>query len=164
MSDNTGYWQFSVVGLPSGVNLSCYGTASQTGFDRLRRFPHSQRHDDNVRTALNSDISGIALTNSTEDPFSLSNTTFDSEAGCLFNDGAYDVAPGQSTNVEATVPGAAMVAMSMPGLRAVEHPHRSAAATAPYQASKLRATAARRLPRLPLHMCILRDQPRTAPS
>src|SRR5205807_8823389 len=62
-----------------------------------------------------------------------------------------------STNV--TVVAAAMIAVSMARLRAIEHPHRAAATAAAHQSGQQGSAAAGRLAIGPtLHMGVLRDQ------
>src|ERR1700675_3908305 len=62
-------------------------------------------------------------------------------------------------SADVTVVTAAMVAVSMARLRAIEHPHRPTAATAANQPGQQGATAAGRLPLGPaLHMSVFRDQ------
>jgi hypothetical protein len=79
------------------------------------------------------------------------------EAECTIDPDAADA--DAQIPADVTVVAAAMVAMSMARLRAIEHPHRPATATATDQSGQQGPTATCRLPLSPaLHVGVLRDQ------
>ena len=80
----------------------------------------------------------------------------------LRSDGAIDPDTADADaqpSADVTVVAAAMIAVGMARLRAIEHPHRPAATAAAHQSGQQGSTAASRLPLgAPLHMRVLRDQ------